>query len=223
MAKPVTISDLSFASKKSAFEYIRKIRDSYPDGAVLDHSDDLFIRWLLALHTEATVKIGCGISHFTVATEKEFGGKNRHFVLHRHDGCSSDFSFLHCLSPESKDRNDRLMALRQAIKEQIWSFRDRELISGKVIICPYEQVPITRTNCQIDHQAPRTFEALTINWLVAQGIGLVDVKITPPADNQLVAQMADAKQMASWKSFHAANAELRLLSSRGNLSGARRN
>lgn len=223
MAKPVIIGEESFPTKKAALEHIREVRDTYPDGAVLTHGDELFLRWLLALHTEATEKIGCGISYFTVETEKEFGGKNRHFVLHRHDGSSTDFSFVHCLSPESKGRNDRLMALRQAIKEQTWIFRDRELASGNLLICPYEHVPVTQANCQIDHQAPMTFEALTMSWLDVQGILLGDVEITPPADNQLVAQMTNLQQMASWRTFHAANAKLRLLSIRGNLSGARRN
>jgi len=58
--------------------------------------------------------------------------------------------------------------------------------------------------------------------LTAQAITLMVVQITPPADNQLVGKMTDAAQIASWQAFHSANARLRLLSVRGNLSGARR-
>ncbi len=192
------------------------------DGVPFSHEDDQFIRWLLSLHTEATDKFGVGISHFTIATEAEFGGRNRHFVLHRHDESSSDFSFMHCLTPASKGRNDRMLALRQAIKEQTLAFRDQELASGTSLVCPYEQIAITQANCQIDHQSPWTFEALAIAWLAEQHITLEDVQITPSADNQLVAQMTDATQTISWRSFHLANARLRLLSARGNLSGARR-
>jgi hypothetical protein len=222
MAKRVTIGEQTFPSEKAAREMIRAIRDRYPDGVRLDHDDYLFIRDLLSLHTEAKDKIGIGVSHFTVATEREFGGRNRHFVLHRHDGTSTDFSFEHCLNPSSKDRNDRLLALRQAIKEQTWAFRDREFASGKQIVCPFEGVVLTPGNCQIDHAAPWTFDALVNAWLTAQAITLVDVRITPPADNQLVGQMTNTEQIASWQAFHFANARLRLLSARGNLSGARR-
>lgn len=222
MAKSITIGDRSFSTKKAALEEIRTVRDRYPDGVRLDHDDYLFIRDLLSLHTEAEDKIGIGVSHFTVATETEFGGRNRHFVLHRHDGTGTDFSFGHCLNPGSKDRNDRLLALRQAIKEQTWTFRDREFSSGGQIVCPYEGVVVTPGNCQIDHEAPWTFDALVASWLSQNGLALDAVQITPPMDNQLVGQMTDRVQVASWQSFHFANARLRLLSARGNLSGARR-
>jgi hypothetical protein len=222
MAKIVTIGDRTFSTKKAALEEIRAVRDRYPDGLRLNHNDYLFIRDLLSLHTEAEEKIGAGVSHFTVATETEFGGRNRHFVLHRHDGTFTDFSFGHCLNPGSKDRNDRLLALRQAIKEQTWAFRDREFSSGKQIVCPFENLILTPDTCQIDHEAPWTFDALVNAWLAAQGNAIQAVQITPPADNQLVGQMTDTAQIVSWRSFHLSNARLRLLSIRGNLSGARR-
>ena len=221
MAKPVTIGTEIFPTKKAALEAIRNVRDRYEDRVPLSRADDEFMRDLLSLHSEAIDKFGVGVSHFTVATEAVFGGRNRHFVLHRHDGSSSDFSFMHCVTPEAKNRNDRILALRQAIKEQTWRYREQEFSSGKDLICPYEQVEITPDNCQIDHQSPWTFDALVLAWLTSEGISLEDVQITPPADNQLVAQMSNAAQSSSWRSFHHANAKLRLLSTRGNLSGAK--
>lgn len=222
MATRIPIGDRTFPSKKSALEEIRAVRDRYPDGVPLTHDDHVFIRDLVSLHTEAEEKIGVGISHFTVATETEFGGRNRHFVLHRHDGTFTDFSFQHCLTPSSKGKNDTLLALRQAIKEQTWAFREREFSSPVQIICPYENVVLTRDTCQIDHEAPRTFDALVNAWLTSQSMRLEAVQITPPADNQLVGQMTNAAQIASWQSFHRTHAKLRLLSVKGNLSGARR-
>ena len=125
MAKNVEIGNRIFPTKVSALAEIRAVRDRYPDGVSLEFADHALLRDLVSLHTEAEEKIGIGISHFTVATETEFGGRNRHFVLHRHDGSYTDFSFVHCLNPKSKDKNDRILALRQAIKEQTWAFRDR--------------------------------------------------------------------------------------------------
>jgi hypothetical protein len=221
MAKKVEIGDRVFPTKKSALTEIRALRDRYPDGIKLDHGDHALLCDLVSLHTEAEEKIGIGISHFTVATEAEFGGRNRHFVLHRHDGSFTDFSFVHCFNPKSKKRNDRILALRQAIKEQTWAFRDRELSSGSQLVCPYEKVVLTRETCQVDHQAPFTFEALVTAWLASQCITIEAVQITPPEDNQIVAQMTDVDQRASWQSFHQSRARLRLLSVKGNLSGAR--
>jgi hypothetical protein len=221
MAVPVTIGDQNFDSKKAALEAIRGIRDRYPDNVALEVDDDRFVRCLLALHPEADQKIGAGVSHFTVATEAEFGGRNRHFVVHRILGGPTDFSFVHCLHGKSKDRNDRLMALRQAIKEQTWRFRDWTLGNGRVF-CPYEGIELTATNSHIDHAAPDTFESLVLRWLSAAGISIDAVEITPPADNQLVAYMINKDQLASWHEFHKEHAKLRLLSVRGNLSGAKR-
>jgi hypothetical protein len=59
-------------------------------------------------------------------------------------------------------------------------------------------------------------------WLASLRITIESVQITPPADNQLVGRMTDEVQIASWQSFHQSNARLRLLSVKGNLSGARR-
>lgn len=222
MARKVEIGDRIFPTKESALTEIRAIRDRYPDGVALGHNDHALLCDLISLHSEADEKIGVGISHFTVTTETKFGGRNRHFVLHRHDHSFTDFSFVHCLNPKSKSKNDRILALRQAIKKQTWAFRDQELSSGRRIVCPFEKVVLTRETCQIDHEAPRTFEALVVAWLASLQITIEAVQITPPADNQLVGEMTDEVQIASWQSFHQNNARLRLLSVKGNLSGARR-
>lgn len=222
MAKPVMIGERLFRTQKSAEDEIRAVRDSYADGVVLQVEDDRFIRSVLALHPDVVEKTGVGISHFTVVTEGYFGGQNRHFVAHRHDGSETDFSFIHCVRPAGKIRNDRLLALRQAIKQQTMEFRENELASGNEITCPYEGVKLARDNCQIDHRSPWTFENLVFAWLGATGLVLENVAITPPADNQLVAHMTDPNQVWSWCEFHRQNARLRLLSTRGNLSGARR-
>ena len=221
MAKTISIGQLTFPTKKAALEMIRSIRDRYSDGVRLSYEDHIFIRDLVNLHPEAEDKIGLGISHFTVATENKFGGRNRHFVLHRHDGTYTDFSFSHCLTPNSNKKNDILLALRQAIKDQIWEFRQRAFSSGVPVICPYEKIILSRDRCHVDHEAPTTFEALVNCWLTSQGIRLEAVQITPPVDNQLVGQMTNTPQIASWQSFHRTHAKLRLLSVKGNLSGAR--
>lgn len=221
MAKPITIGEEVFPTKKAALEAIREIRDRYPDGVPLALDDDRFMRSVLTLHPEADLKIGVGISHFTVITETEFGGRNRHFVVHRVLGSSTDFSFKHCLYGHTKDRNDRMLALRQAIKEQTWRFRDLAL-AGEPVVCPYEGIALHSTNCHIDHQPPKTLEFLVMGWLSSAGLLLEEVEITPPADNQLVSQMTDVAQKYSWRLYHQQHAELRLLSVRGNLSGAKR-
>ena len=93
MAKAVIIASLTFPTKRAAKDFFREIRDRYKDGERIAREDDGYLRDLVAVHPEAGLKIGCGISHFTVETDSEFG-TTRHFVIHRTDGSSTDVSFL---------------------------------------------------------------------------------------------------------------------------------
>lgn len=219
MAKAVVIASLAFPTKKQAKEFFREIRDRYPDGVQLAEEDDRPLRDLIAIHPEAVTKIGCGISHFTVATESRFG-RTRHFVIHRVDGSSTDASF-HSAIDGRNERRDRLEALRRGIEDQIVSFKDRSFVSGHRNVCPLRGVPITEDSYHIDHEPPLTFVRLVDRWLQAEGLQIEQIEITPPADNQIVTEMINSEQVRSWQAFHLAHATLRLLSPLGNLSDAK--
>lgn len=63
---------------------------------------------------------------------------------------------------------------------------------------------------------------LVEKWLLTESLALEQVEITPPADDQIVAEMTSSAQRASWSRFHFQNATLRMLSPLGNLSHAKR-
>ena len=219
MAEIVIIASLTFPSKKKAKEFFRAIRDRYADGVNIALEDDGYLRELVAIHSEAETKIGCGISHFTVETDTTFG-TTRHFMIHRNDGSSTDVSFLSAIDGRN-ERRDRLEALRRAIEDQILEFRANAFAQGQVILCPFRGIPITEASCHVDHEPPQTFVNLVDAWLASEGLQIGDLLITPPADNQIVTEMIDEFQRSSWQLFHRENARLRLLSPLGNLSDAK--
>ena len=220
MPKPVAISGLTFPSKGDAKQFFGEIRNRYADGDRLDDEDHSLIRGLLACHPESKEKIGAGFDYFCVETDAVFH-RTRHFVVHRSDGSSSDFSFHACIDGRNEKR-DRLEALRRAVKSQIVAFRDRCFATGGTLTCPLRGIAVTHAAYHVDHQPPLDFQSLVDRWLLTQAMTLDDVQITAPADNQIVASKTDAAQIASWFDLHQRLAKLRLLSPRGNLSDARR-
>jgi len=219
MTKAVVIASLAFRTKKAAKDFFRDIRDRYKDGERIALEDDGYLRDLIAIHPEAEMKLGSGISHFSVERDAEFG-TTRHFVIHRIDGSKTDVSF-HSAIDGRNERRDRLEALRRAIEQQILDFRTSAFASCDTLTCPFRGVAITETSYHIDHEPPKTFVTLVKQWLNAEGLRLADLQITPPADNQIVTEMTDCTQLQSWLEFHREHAKLRLLSPLGNLSDAR--
>jgi hypothetical protein len=215
----VLIASLSFRTKKAAKEFFRDVRDRYEDGERVTLEDDRYLRDLIAIHPEAEMKIGCGISHFSVDTDSQFG-TTRHFVIHRCDGSSTDVSFLSAIDGRNA-RRDRLEALRRGVDEQILDFRSLAFSSGETVICPLRGVTITESSYHIDHEPPQTFLCLVDRWCATEALTLMDLEITPPADNQIVTEMTNDKQLRSWQEFHRRHAKLRLLSPLGNLSDAK--
>lgn len=219
MAKAVVIASLAFRTKKQAKEFFRSIRDRYEDGCRVGEEDDRYLRDLIAIHPEAAMKVGCGIDHFTVETERQFG-RTRHFQIHRTDGSSTDVSF-HSAIDGRNVRKDRLEALRRGVEQQIVAFKQAAFFSGTSKSCPLRGIPITEDSYHIDHEPPRTFVRLVDEWLAEEGIRIEEIEITPPADNQIVTEMTSPEQSQSWQSYHLKNAKLRLLSPIGNLSDAK--
>ena len=218
MPKPISVAGYDFPTKGAAKEFIAALRDRYPDGVIIPDPDSAFLTELLTIHPEAPDKIGCGISHFTVATDSVFR-RTRHFVVHRTDGKHTDFSFHSCVDGRNH-RRDRLEAMRRAIESSILRFRDATFAAGQ-IVCPFSGAVLAPQTCHIDHSPPMTFLALVERWLTSLGLSIEDVAITPPADNQTVTRMIDRVQMESWVDFHDRHATLRAISPRANLSDAK--
>lgn len=220
MAKPVTIGERRFPSQQAALAFARAIRDRYGDGDKVAPADAAFLEDLLRLHPEADQKIGVGVANFSVQTDPVFG-RTRHFVVHREDGSSTDFSFKSCIEGSSI-RRDALSALREAVADQVTGFKNEAFAGRSEVLCAVRGVPTRFCDAHVDHIPPWTYSALVTEWLQHEGIKLEDVAVTPPADNQHLATMTDARQLHSWQRFHREHARLRIVCSEANLSDVRR-
>lgn len=219
--KPIQIGPRCFPTKKAAKNFYRDIRDAYPEDGLRisdEHAEELIE--MVAYHHEADDKIGCGIDYFRVETDSEWG-TTRHFMIHRKDGSSTDVSFLAAIDGRNT-RSDRLEAMRQAIADQVQNFKARMYQDTEFVKCALTGEDVAAEDCHIDHCSPDTFITLVNKWVKLWGGDLSDVKITPPADNQVTTLMTDVDQVKSWSEFHRKYAKLRVLSKRANLSDARK-
>ncbi len=93
-AKSITIGVLHFTKKGDAVAHLRAMLNRYDVGDKVSAADEQVLRAALALHPDATAKVGCGIRDFSVRTA-DFGTKC--FWLNRIDGTTEKFSFRSCI------------------------------------------------------------------------------------------------------------------------------
>ena len=215
----VRIGSHTFNSKKQAKEYIRSIFSRYDEGETITGGDDNFLRDLILLHPEADQKIGSGVRSFVTRSEPIWK-KTRHFVLIRSDGSSTDFSFLSCLGGANKEK-DVVSAFRQAISDQIISFKTKSFSGDVLPVCPYLKISIQFHEAHVDHAAPKTFRRLVSDWLALEKLTLGEVIVSSPSDNQWVSELVNSEQRDSWSRFHLEQASLRIVSKTANLSHAK--
>lgn len=215
----IRIGFREFKSKKFAKEFVRVIVATYENGQLISPGHFQFIRDLLDLHPESEAKVGCGILGITVDRNPVYPS-TRGFILYRHDGTSTDFSWLACIDGRTRQQ-DVMSAMRFEIAKQVITFKSVELIAGGMV-CPYRGIKLDMTNSHVDHEPPMTFSALVELWLSMRDMTIDDVAISDSADNQYISRMTDIDQLESWVEFHADNANLRLLSRTANLSDVKR-
>lgn len=92
-AKPVQVGNLYFASKRDATEFFKEMLYRYELGDKVSVQDASVLAALLAMHPEASEKIGAGIGSFSVRSA-DFG--TRCFWVNRTDGTIEKFSFRAC-------------------------------------------------------------------------------------------------------------------------------
>lgn len=110
--------------------------------------------------------------------------------------------------------------MRVTIWFQAMMFKGAALMS--VTHCPYTGEKLTVHNSHVDHEHPLTFKRLVLDFLNSKNIGLEDVAITTPADNQTQPLLADDTFAQDWRVYHAEHAKLRLLSKTGHLKHAKK-
>ena len=213
-AKAIEIGDRRFPSKKAAGDFIREILYRYPIGARISNADSRVLLDLLTLHREAEQKIGVGVEFFTV----EQNMSTRGFWLTRTDGSRTDWSFLACLTPPTREAEAKA-AFRTAIRDQIVEFRACIELGG--LVCPITGEALTgHDQIHIDHEIP--FETLLSRFLDEQSVQIDSIDVIPTRDGSTEHELRDDRIRSAWQRYHREHALLRAVSRRANLSVLRR-
>lgn len=210
-----------FFTRQELEEFIREIVRRYEDGVPVGPEDQQFLENLFRRHPDVHDKFGDGIASIEVRTNKAMYGKNRGFWIQRVDGSDIDISWKTCIDGSSRSpRKDFYSAARGEIAEQRQQFRDSYFRGKLQVECPLTGQLITRGRCQVDHVAPKTFQALADQWLAENQLRPEDVK-TMARENGIDDMFCDRSLAESWQHFHRMNADLRVVSKIGNLSHAK--
>ena len=92
--RSISFGSLHFARKGDAEKHLKDMLRRYDVGDKVSAEDAIVLTAALALHPDADVKIGCGISHFSVRGA-DFGTKC--FWVNRINGTTEKFSYRSCI------------------------------------------------------------------------------------------------------------------------------
>ncbi|MEZ4614736.1 MAG: DCL family protein [Caldilineaceae bacterium] len=213
------INGEKFATKKDLLTRVRQILHSYKDGQTLNMFDLAFIGDLLNNHPQAEQKIGCGISSIFVKQNPVFHG-NRGFWIRREDGTQTDFSFMECLSPSSQKKKV-LSAFRAAVEPFTFAFKQQffDSLADGIATCDYTGQVLTFVGSHVDHKPPNTFEKIFSDFIDNEDLDIAKIELLGGAqDNLIQDEIADPTIKDRWITFHNQQAELRVVSSKANLS-----
>lgn len=208
-----------FPSKKKLIERCQQILHGFKINETLPDSETKFLTSLIEnYHPEAELKIGCGIRRMWAGLN-EYGGVG--FYLQRHDGSSTDWSFMKSINNPSK-WHDFHAACRNAIMDQTISYKLQRFQESDSIRCCLTGEELFLETSHVDHVPPKTFEALLKAFLQTTGIDYNNVLIDPTYDNKVGCWLSDKNFAKQWSDFHRANSVFRLVSRTGNLSHSKR-
>lgn len=201
---PYVVGGRPFATKTELAKHVQGLLHRAALGEELT-THYTFLCDLLARHPDASNKLGCGIDRFWVEINKPYATRGFHFK--RVDGVCGSFSYRECLSP-STHKQDVRKAARHAVRDQIAEFRAQALATGKW--CALSGRRLTPTTIEIDHVAPRTFDAIFVRWR-KHVIGLSYSQIV--LSHQLVPgpPVLSPEHADSFSRWHASKAVLRAL------------
>lgn len=92
---PVTIGERHFEKKGDALKFFKEILNEYEPGELVSNQHNKFLSDALKKHPDAKIKIGTGISHFSVGSA-DYG--TQCFWVHRTDSSKERFSYKSCVN-----------------------------------------------------------------------------------------------------------------------------
>lgn len=216
----IILGGQQFKTKAEATEFVRSILHGTIPGGTLTGENEFVIRDLLELHPESTQKIGCGVDHIEVRTNRINGGATPGFWVVRTDGSETDFSYKNCINGKKPTgRADFIRACRTAILPHINEERRRFFAEAPSPSCALTGVPLTQNTAHVDHCPPLTFARIIDAFVTLYGINPDDPYLTSPdVDGQLIPTLSDPTLHDRFIQFHNNHAKLRVISRNANLN-----
>lgn len=211
----IEIGPHRFNTKADVERCIRLLLESQrPTGSAFkeiapEHTE--FVAALLDLHPHKNIVIGPGVKRYCC---EACGPTALRFMIERVDGTIWDFSWRNCISPPTQAKRLNSV-LRIEVQDQIDEFR-RSLRFP--LQCPVSKDIIYASNCHVDHAKPNTFAAIVDRWLQATGYSPDFIELLHKDKYGGRSSIKDAAIAQQWKNYHRANANLRAVSVRANLS-----
>ena len=209
-----------FTTKTAVRDAVRTLLHGVPAGREVPETADPFLRDLLELHPEADEKIGIGVDHFEVRTNRVNGGATPGFWVVRCDGSATDFSYKSCIDGKKQAPKDEFIrACRQAIQAHITEDRQRFFAEAPAPTCALTGVPLTHKTAHVDHCPPYTFARIVEAFVVLHGLDINNPRlIDNGGDGVMIPTFADLTLREKFIQFHNNHAKLRVISTAANMT-----
>jgi hypothetical protein len=210
-----TINGIVFESKKTAYEYVRSIRDKHRPGQPLRGDDFAFVLSLLRGHPNYFEKAGVGIKDLYV--HKGVGYKKANcFYLKRADDTSTDFSARKCIfSPKTTITKFKLTC-RYSVDPYILAFKKSFFSQHKNPLCPISGESLTWRNSNIHHDDPWGFNKIVEHFIKEHNITPDDSMIKENKDLSMY-EFREKRLRDTFVAFHKEKAILTVVKERPHL------
>lgn len=207
-----TVNGRLFSTQTELQQHTQAILRRYRPPTRLTGDDAAHMADLLERHPSAETKIGCGVRAIWIRSNGKFGSG---FYVERIDGTEEDFSYKQCLRPFTHASKCKF-AFRRAIDDQVIAMKSHAFyIDGMTLPCPITGQPMTWETAHVDHMPPNTFAALLERYLTAFNIEYDDIELLEAPGG--IGKALPAGLAAHWSSWHAEEANLRVISAEANL------
>lgn len=117
------LGPFEYKSKKELLDRLKEYLHNAPIGVITNTLAVKKMHLLIAMHPEASRKIGVGIDHFRI--DRNALGAGRGIKLVRLDGSEDSFSYKRCVSGVIQSPHGKACeALRFTVRSQLIAFRD---------------------------------------------------------------------------------------------------
>lgn len=209
-----------FKTKKAEIEHFRKYLHESEEWIQLEGQAFNDVCGLIERHPSKDEKIGSGIDAIYVRRNPKFPSQ-RSFWIRRTDGSETDFSYLRCIDGcDKSSRHWFNIACRYAVTNQTIEFKRQAFIDYETIVCPMTGEQLTWQSCHVDHESP-TFNELVDAFIQKRKIVLLESLYEKRTDGDCEVRFASFALAEDWRTFHAGNARLRVVSVKANLTRKR--